>query len=63
MARSSFPTACCSAATAKPKSAAIYRARLRGIHSGTVPKFLIAELSEEILREFTDSPLIDPYDI
>ncbi|MXY89430.1 MAG: N-6 DNA methylase [Gammaproteobacteria bacterium] len=41
----------------------IYRDRLRRIHSGTVPKFLITELSEDILREFTDLPLIDPYDI
>ncbi len=41
----------------------IYRDRLRRIHSGTVPKFLIAELSEDILREFTDLPLIDPYDV
>ncbi len=41
----------------------IYRGRLSGIHSGTVPKFLIAELSEEILSEFADSPLIDPYDV
>lgn len=41
----------------------IYRDRLCRIHSGTVPKFLIAELSEEILSEFADLPLIDPYDI
>ncbi len=41
----------------------IHRGRLAQIHPGTVPKYLIADLSEDILDHFADLPLIDSYGI
>jgi len=41
----------------------IHRGRLAQIHPGTVPKYLIADLSEDILDHFADLPLIDAYGI
>lgn len=41
----------------------IHRGRLAQIHPGTVPKYLIADLSEDILDHFAGLPLIDAYGI
>jgi len=41
----------------------IHSGRLAQIHSKTVPKYLIADLSEDILDHFAGLPLIDAYGI